>query len=151
MFIAEAQAHMVHVCDQSTVHGQSDCTLRVARPRRGACATTTSLHTRPPRARAGSGTNERQAEGTAASSTATAMKPMTACVSPSAPLLRPHRSLFSSRRAIRLALFLTEILLTSLSAMRAAISLWQVEHVRAFAGGAVSSSVRHLRIADRIV
>ena len=43
------------------------------------------------------------------------MKPMTACVSPSAPLLRPHRSLFSSRRAIRLALFLTEILLTSLS------------------------------------
>ena len=79
------------------------------------------------------------------------MKPMTACVSPSAPLLRPHRSLFSSRRAIRLALFLTDFLLTSLSAMRAAISLWQVEHVRAFAGGAVSSSVRHLRIADRIV
>ena len=82
------------------------------------------------------------------------MKPMTACVSPSAPLLRPHRSLFSSRRAIRLALFLSRDPLDfprRLSAMRAAISLWQVEHVRAFAGGAVSSSVRHLRIADRIV
>ena len=81
------------------------------------------------------------------------MKPMTACVSPSAPLLRPHRSLFSSRRAIRLALFLKDPLdfPRRLSAMRAAISLWQVEHVRAFAGGAVSSSVRHLRIADRIV
>ena len=79
------------------------------------------------------------------------MKPMTACVSPSAPLLRPHRSLFSSRRAIRLALFLKDPLDWRLSAMRAAISLWQVEHVRAFAGGAVSSSVRHLRIADRIV
>ena len=83
------------------------------------------------------------------------MKPMTACVSPSAPLLRPHRSLFSSRRAIRLALFLKDPLdfprPRRLSAMRAAISLWQVEHVRAFAGGAVSSSVRHLRVADRIV